>query len=744
MPFFGQKRHRHVRTLSVRGPETRRAWLWSRLTNRSMMGRLTLCLLAVLLTLVAVFSWRVPFPYREGQRVASGVSASIDFKVRNDSETARLRANARAAAAYVFQHDPRVLDVLPNNFRAALQDIEQAEHLDELEAGVRREFGLDENVATAPDGFQAPRERFDAIKAAVAPNNVVTTQARIEDLVHDFTYFIAPLRQTGVISQADAANLGINFDSPIQIVNTVAPRPPEETPGQDPSTRYRLPDVSLPSLLADSGALGSKWASYPNLTPIRPLVRYWLTRQQNLVTLRYDQAATNDAKSAAENAVADVMMPFARGDLLVSPGVVLQAEHLDLLSAEYNELRNRAEWSDVLFRVAVVFVMLAALAVLNGYYLLRNEPNVIRSVSRLVVYLVAIVAAVALGRLLSFDPWRAEVIPLVATVMIFAIAYNQVFAALTGFTLCLIVTLATTSQLSQFVVLMTTAATVVIPLSYMSSRTTLVKAGFVAGLAYLVVSLCVGVLDSQNAVELLSDVGMVKQSLKGAAWCLFAGYFVAGSLPFIESTFGVITDISLLEMSDPAHPLLQELVRRAPGTYNHSISVASIGEAAADAIGANGLLVRVGAYFHDAGKMLKPQYFIENVQAGAESRHNHLAPAMSTLIIIGHVRDGVDLAEQYNLPQQLIDFIEQHHGTTLVEYFFHEATRQAEQSTDHKFDAEESSFRYPGPKPQTKEAGVMMLADAVESASRTLRDPTAKRLETLVHDLTMKRLLDGQ
>src|SRR5690606_7304825 len=223
-----------------------------------------------------------------------------------------------------------------------------------------------------------------------------------------------------------------------------------------------------------------------------------------------------------------------------------------------------------------------------------------------------------------------------------------------------------------------------------------------------------------------------------------AGYFIWGSLPIVESTFGVITDISLLEMSDPSHPLLQELVRRAPGTYNHSISVASIAESAAEAIAANGLLVRVGAYFHDIGKMLKPQYFIENVQAGGESRHTHLAPAMSTLIIIGHVKDGVDLAEQYNLPQQLIDFIEQHHGTTLVEYFYHEAARLAEESPDRKSDAEEASFRYPGPKPQTKEAGVLMLADACESASRALTDPTAKRLETLVHDILMKRLLDNQ
>jgi putative nucleotidyltransferase with HDIG domain len=219
---------------------------------------------------------------------------------------------------------------------------------------------------------------------------------------------------------------------------------------------------------------------------------------------------------------------------------------------------------------------------------------------------------------------------------------------------------------------------------------------------------------------------------------------VAGSLPFIERAFRVVTDISLLEMSDVSHPLLQELVRRAPGTYNHSMTVASIGEAAADAIGANGLLVRVGAYFHDIGKMLKPQYFIENVRKGDESKHARIGPAMSTLIIIGHVKDGVDLANQYDLPQQLIDFIEQHHGTTLVEYFYHTAKSKADEQPGHRTDAEESLFRYPGPKPQTREAGVLMLADAVESASRTLSEPTPASIENLVNKIVMKKLLDGQ
>jgi putative nucleotidyltransferase with HDIG domain len=223
---------------------------------------------------------------------------------------------------------------------------------------------------------------------------------------------------------------------------------------------------------------------------------------------------------------------------------------------------------------------------------------------------------------------------------------------------------------------------------------------------------------------------------------MFAGLLMLGLLPFIESMFGVQTELSLLELGDVAHPLLQELVRRAPGTYNHSINVASIAEAAAESIGAQGLLVRVGAYFHDIGKMLKPGYFVEN-QGHDANRHESLVPAMSTLIIIAHIKDGADLARQHRLPQSIIDFIEQHHGTTLVEYFYRRASERNEANPDGG-EVDESDFRYPGPKPQTREAAVLMLADAVESASRALVEPTPARIESLVHEIALKRLLDGQ
>jgi hypothetical protein len=244
-----------------------------------------------------------------------------------------------------------------------------------------------------------------------------------------------------------------------------------------------------------------------------------------------------------------------------------------------------------------------------------------------------------------------------------------------------------------------------------------------------------GILSGQTLSFIAFDAG------RHLLWGVLAGFLVTGALPLVERCFSIVTDVTLLELADGSHPLLQELIRRAPGTYTHSMTVATLAEPAAEAIEANPLLVRVGSYFHDIGKMLKPQYFIEN--QNGENLHEGLEPALSTLVIIGHVKDGVALAEQYRLPRPIIDFIQQHHGTTLVEYFYREALRLQESNGQGRVELE-SSFRYPGPKPRTRENGIVMLADAVESASRALGDPTPGSLRKLVHDLLMKRLLDGQ
>jgi putative nucleotidyltransferase with HDIG domain len=186
----------------------------------------------------------------------------------------------------------------------------------------------------------------------------------------------------------------------------------------------------------------------------------------------------------------------------------------------------------------------------------------------------------------------------------------------------------------------------------------------------------------------------------------------------------------------------------APGTYNHSLQVATLAEEAAKAIGGNSLLCRVASYYHDVGKINKAEYFVEN-QTEGQNRHINLSPSVSLLIIIGHVKDGIELAREYNLPTSIFPFIQQHHGTTLVEFFYHRAVdrdreRDRAAPAPNQPGVSEMQYRYPGPKPKSKEIAVVMLADAVESATRSMAEPTASRIETLVHDLAMKRLLDGQ
>lgn len=218
-----------------------------------------------------------------------------------------------------------------------------------------------------------------------------------------------------------------------------------------------------------------------------------------------------------------------------------------------------------------------------------------------------------------------------------------------------------------------------------------------------------------------------------------------GLLIFVERVFRVTTDLTLLELAHYNHPLLRMLAERAPGTYHHSITIAGLAEAGAVAVDANEVLARVGAYFHDIGKLVKPTYFVEN-QKGARNRHDKLAPRMSSLIIAAHVKDGMALAREYKLPEEVIDFIPMHHGTTRIDFFYNKALQLAQSSPDEtKIDEiKEQDYRYPGPKPQTKETGIMMLADATEAAIRSIDDPTPQRLEETINELIKKRFEEGE
>jgi len=735
MAFFGSKKSRTALAASLRDSSKLSSKLRELLSNRGTLSRLSVCLLAILILIIAVEGWKAPFPYRLGMFAEHGILANSAFEIANPIETDRERTQKESEVPYSFNQHPELIEKLPLLLREDLIALATAKSLDELNTETRAELGLisSRRLEQFLDQFPEESEQtFAELKSVVSSPDSSDTK-KIDELIDDFKKLISPLLIYGIVNETDLTKNQIRADDAIAII----------TESNDTRRIVTTFDIQLPNQLSENGVIGRAWKNHPKLAPMSAVLSHWILFQAP-TTLVYDSARTLQERNQARMLVKETYDTFQRGTILVEPGQVIDETQLALLRAEYEAKEDVVPFYERIVRVTIIFLMLIVLVVLNGYHLLHNKKSISKTVSRLSIYLSVIILTVFLGRLLSYDPWRAEVLPLLVTVMVFAIVYDQMTAILTALSLSLILCLSSGGSLGHFVVLMSVSAIAIISLGSVSSRSTLIKLGFGTGITYFLVYWGINLINNQELSNGFFDQQVLWESLQGAGWCLAAGYLVAGSLPFIESLFGVVTDISLLEMSDVSHALLQELVRRAPGTYNHSISVATIGEAAADKIGANGLLVRVAAYYHDIGKMLKPQYFIENMVVGSESLHDNLAPAMSTLIIIGHVKDGVDLARQHNLPQPLINFIEQHHGTTLVEYFFRAAEKQADLSPDHKTDAEESSFRYPGPKPQTREAGVMMLADAVESASRTLSDPTPKRIVSLVHSLVMKRLLDGQ
>ena len=214
---------------------------------------------------------------------------------------------------------------------------------------------------------------------------------------------------------------------------------------------------------------------------------------------------------------------------------------------------------------------------------------------------------------------------------------------------------------------------------------------------------------------------------------------VLGILPVFEMLFGTVTNISLLEMADFNHPLLHRLMLEAPGTYHHSLVVGNLSEAACSTIGANSLLARIGAYYHDIGKLTKPEYFSEN-QEMASNKHDSLSPTISKMVIMNHIREGVELARRSHLNLRIVDFIQYHHGTSLVYYFY----RRALEHQDETQEVSEEGFRYPGPKPRTKEIAVVLLADSVEAATRSLNSPSPESIKELVHKIINNKFIDGQ
>ncbi|MCE2695355.1 MAG: HDIG domain-containing protein, partial [Verrucomicrobiaceae bacterium] len=321
--------------------------------------------------------------------------------------------------------------------------------------------------------------------------------------------------------------------------------------------------------------------------------------------------------------------------------------------------------------------------------------------------------------------------------------FGAIYATLFGVLVCVSVSAPTFMATSALI-----GFTGVLLTKKVRRRNRLFMAGLYVGLVAMAFSLLL-----HEAAGVIMEEKLGRMVGLPLAVGILTGLAIGGLLPVLESVFGVTTEVSWLELADLNHPLMRRLSIEAPGTYHHSLVVANLSEAAAERIGASASMCRVSAYFHDIGKLSKPEYFIENMDPEANP-HDDLTPRMSALVIIAHVKDGVDLAIKNNLNSRMIDVIEQHHGTSLAYYFYRQALDQkaeverlvklGKSKEDDVPQVSEETFRYPGPRPQFKEAAIISLADAVESASRTLEKPNASRIETMIDEIVQGRMMDGQ
>ncbi len=389
-------------------------------------------------------------------------------------------------------------------------------------------------------------------------------------------------------------------------------------------------------------------------------------------------------------------------------------------------------------QIAALGVIVGIIAIGAAVYIHAYQPRIIARPIRAVALASLFWLLLTATRFLSLsEKWMYLATgTAVACAIVLTIAYDQRFAI--GMTMfyailaCFAVGQIATVEL--FLTMMAGIMVCCFSLREIRTRKKLIEVSLFATLAVFITALALGVIQSLPMRQTLFQSGV-------AAGATFAvGVILQAFLPIIESAFGIATSMTLLDYSDANQPLLRKLALDAPGTFSHSLLIGSIAENAAEAIGANGLLCRVGAYYHDIGKINKPTYFVEN-QMGLASRHEQLSPAMSQLVIVGHVKDGIEIAKEFGLPAVLRQFIETHHGTTLMEYFYNEARKKQD---ERQTPVTEAEFRYPGPKPRSKEAAIVMLADAAESAARTLTDAAPTKVESMVHHIAMKRLQDGQ
>lgn len=457
--------------------------------------------------------------------------------------------------------------------------------------------------------------------------------------------------------------------------------------------------------------------------------------------------ATDAKKESALKTIKPSYFQVLKNEMIVREGEKITRSIQDKLDAYYEIKGGKSRLKDVASFIGIaLIVLLMGIALISP---IRKWNPKSHDLKTTIVFLASVVLLqfilIRFGLIISDAVARAfpvitaqdcfYAIPYVMGSMLVTVLINDRIAVIYSVFVSLLLGFIFDTKITMPIFSLAGSIFVIYQIYFTRQRSAFFMAGFLLGLINSIIIFAI-TLTTETPLDWIFLIKLLMGFIGGVA----SGIIAAGLLPLFESLFKLTTDIKLLELGNLNQAIFQRMIIETPGTYHHSIIVASLAESAADAIGANALLAKVSAYYHDVGKLAKPHYFIENQPVG-ESKHDKLSPKMSSLVIISHVKDGCDFAQHLNLGNRITNIIRQHHGTSLVTFFYDKAKRDPDSTFNSLSD---SDFRYPGPKPQTKEAGLVMLSDVIEASSRTLEDPTPSRISNLVHERIERIFLDGQ
>jgi putative nucleotidyltransferase with HDIG domain len=470
--------------------------------------------------------------------------------------------------------------------------------------------------------------------------------------------------------------------------------------------------------------------------------------------LSFNLRATDERRQAATGNVKEVTISLRKGEIVVRDGNPVTETHVQILRGIRDQFRTSSQLSTFLGASGLFFVVLVAIWRFGRSGVQRFAPEPRDAVFLLVTLLLTAVGTEfglfvtdAVASNPTVEGWIGErglpplyyVIPIAAAAMLVRLVQTAETAALFAMVVAPISGFQVGGSLQFAIYTLVGSLVAAMGAARVTQRGTLLRAGVVVGVANVGVIAALTLLQEQ----LPSYLAILAGAAAGFVGGCVAGGLVSAFAPLAEGLFGYTTDVKLLELANREQPLLRELEIRAPGTYHHSMMVGHLAEKAAEAIGANALLAKVGGYYHDIGKMRRPHFFVENVTIHqGENRHEKLSPSMSARIIQAHVKDGLELGRQYKLAPGIMQGIGEHHGTSIIRFFYEKAKEMIDPEKGEA--VEEHDYRYPGPKPQTREAGLLMLADSVEAASRTLADTSPSRIQQLVQRTINNYFRDGQ